>query len=284
MPSLSDELTLIGKLVSHYPGTALMRRAFQLTFPIEANFLSGENIEAGEMAKAIADICINLSLDHARLFASEGHSSVENRIIPQSDGFLRIRGNEEFFEACAEQLTCSETVRLTVVGPTFLEPDWWIARSKAANIGRLDFTEVLKKRLLGDPALRKSEIILRNNFDRYRSNLQEYVRNDREWRKLITEMRSCLRKLFGNAGERGPRIRCFDPGFSHLPHIFDDTVLIATRSSPLQKVNGGWKVDLPIQVASELEKWIAIFHGSNQTQQDALRELGEFLDRLENGC
>ncbi|MVA95652.1 hypothetical protein GN330_00085 [Nitratireductor sp. CAU 1489] len=283
MNSTHNDINLTARLLSELPSTELMSRAFSAAFPTEANFLPQAEVTPSEMASSIQAICKELGLDPEVIFGGLSAVYAEGEQEKTKAGVHRIQTHEEFFSTCGRELQTSRTLRVTVVGPTFLEPNWWLSRSNADSDIEPDFTTTLKERIEGGDRLQKCEIILRNNFERYSDNLSEYVSGKTEWKKLISEMKGSMKRLFGQSGEKGPRIRCFDPGFLHLPHIFDDTVLIGTRATPRHKVRGGWKITDPEHVANEIERWTSMFHTYPQTQSEAVAKLRLFMEELENG-
>ena len=272
---------LIARLISAYPTVPLLRTAFKTAFSIEAQFLPHKELDISKLSEAIAALCEKLDLDAEILFGDYREAQVAN--TGNNAKFIqRITKHQDFFDECAISVKSARSVRLTVVGPTFLEPNWWHDRARKDRGDALDFTECLKERIFSSKPLQKCEIILRNNTERYVKNLSQYVYSKTEWKKTLAEMRTAARELFGAGGDTGPRVRCFDPGFNHLPHLFDNSALIGTRRTPLDRVNGGWKISDPSAVALEIEKWTTTFHTYPQDQKEAVSNIRDFLTSLED--
>lgn len=267
-------------LAAAFPTEQLLLVAFRSAFPKESRFLPKSFLNAEQAQNTIAELIRELGLN-PDLLSSAAEENISTKDQPSANDYKRIHSHEDFFLECAKQAQSCASLRFTVVGPTFLEPQWWFNRDNSTNSLALNFSEVVSHRLYArDPNFR-CEVICRCNMERYSKNLREFISSKTEWRSAIKEMRGNARKLFGRSGEIGPRMRCFDPGFAHLPHIFDHCILIGTRTSPLAKVNGGWYTEGPDAVQVELKKWVELFHNYPQTQKDAVLKLYDFLDQLE---
>ncbi len=262
----------ITHLRSQFPDRTLLIQAIRSTAPLEAEWLddvSASDETIYESAAALVDaLQLNLSLESTLA------------TIARDAGIERIQGHHEFFTACCDELRRSQSLRLTLVGPTFLEPLWLRDRDAQTN-PRPDFTRELRERLF-TRTIAPCEIILRNNPVRYEANLREFVAGTDEFAHLIDGMLADSFELFGDQGEFGPRIRCIDPGYSHLPHLFDNVVLVGTRRSPNERVAGGWRMTDSATVAAERERWSELF-GYGGTQAEAVASLRSFIETLRLG-
>ncbi|MEV5721547.1 hypothetical protein AB0L41_47480 [Amycolatopsis mediterranei] len=192
--------------------------------------------------------------------------------------YERLSSYDEYFTACAREVNASSVVLKTLVGPTFLEPSWWHDRSAEAGI-TVELSIVLKEKILHG-SFTKAELILRNDLLRYGRTLAEFVVDKNEWNRLLDEMHENSGEIFGSQGERGPRFKCIDTGFSHLPTICENSVVIATRSAPQQRVHGGWLSRHKPVVEMEYERWRTVFDGIEQSQRQAIQKLSSFIEDL----
>ena len=140
---------------------------------------------------------------------------------------------------------------------------------------------VIREKILNNE-FAECELILRNNLDRYIRNLSELIIDEKEWKALITEMLTNCTNIFGKIGETGPQIRCIDTGYSHLPTICENVVVVSTRTSPNQKVHGGWLMVDPSTVSMEKEKWRMLFDQVEQTPKESVELLKKFIKKLRN--
>lgn len=262
----------IAQLRSQFPDRTLLVKAIRATAPLEGEWLDDSLASDESVYRSAAALVDALQLD----------LSLESTLdaVARDAGVERIQGHHEFFTACCDELRRSQSLRLTLVGPTFLEPLWLRDREAQSN-PRPDFTRELRERLFAR-TIAPCEIILRNNPVRYKANLREYAAGSEEFSDLIDEMLVDSQELFGDQGEFGPRIRCIDPGYSHLPHLFDDVVLVGTRRSPNERVAGGWRMTDSATVAAERERWSEVF-GYGGTQAEAVVSLRGFIETLKLG-
>ena len=240
------------RLQSQYPAESLIRVYVSRVCPIEAALLPSGEIPFHQYALSAARLleALGVAMQAGPLADPEARAEHEPK---------RLLSHREFFAECARQALASRTLRATFVGPTFLEPNWLVERSVQGDKFS-DFTYALRHKLFDDPeSFDVCEMVLRNNAPRYTRNLMEYVEDQKEWEKAIDEMKQALTILFGSHGEKGPRVRCIDPGYSHLPHLFDAAVVIGTRNSPEERVNGGWKIENASMINMEFERWAKLF-------------------------
>ena len=266
----------------NYPSKELIKHLLSRVCPDDEPLSIDERATLRSYAIAAAELMYVRGVDISA--ADEGltvttlgtTTPVETPFAPQ-----RLSSHREFFDACRHEAQTTKSIRFTLVGPTFLEPDWWHERYLAAG-NAPDFTMTVRDRILNrSPSFERCEAILRNNHERYSANLREFVSGKSEWARLIKNMMAGSKEIFGNRGEKGPRIRCFDPGYTHLPHIFDSAVLIGTRGSPQERVTGGWRIRDRSFIKLERERWESMFE-RQQTQQEAVERLREFLASLRN--
>lgn len=264
-------------LIGQYPTPELLIRFLRQEFPADATMFEStesENPDSVLYSSAARFLSgLGFSARSPLLAATQSLDSTN----PGESDVVKISTNTEFFRECALELARSNEVRLTVVGPTFLEPDWLSAREPIQS--EENFSVVLRA-AVESKRLKTCEIILRNDPERYTKNLREYVASEEEWGKVIDEMLDSLSRVFGERGECGPRIRCLNPGFAHLPHIFAGCVLVASRRTQGERVNGGWR--LTGQSIAELErgKWANIFEQADQDQAQAVDQLRAFVESL----
>lgn len=258
-------------LRAQYPTRELLIAFITSVARPEAQLLQRAEVDEDSLYSAAADVlgALKLRLDKIEV------ADVGSLVYSKGGGIWveRLTGYGAFFAGCVEALGQSESLRMTIVGPTFLEPDWWHGRETRLP----KFSSAVRNRVVGG-TLAACELILRNNAPRYLANLQEFVRDEDEWNKLLDEMIGESYRVFGTNGEQGPRIRCFDPGYAFLPHLFDQSVLIGTRRSPLERVSGGWVLRARELIEIERERWDYLFEESSQSQKTALGELRAFLD------
>lgn len=219
-------------------------------------------------------------LDALDLDAAETANQFESASTSAREPIARIPTNESFFAACATELGRSQTLRLTIVGPTFLEPEWLHQQAGDMDVNR-NFSLALRRRLFAGNL--HCEVILRNVRDRYLRNLAEFVHDGDQWERLLDEMLVDSFRLLGEHGERGPRLRCFNPGFNHIPHVFDDAAFVATRRSAAERVTGGWQFQTREMIDLERERWSSMFEAAAQQQSDAVQLLREFVESLRDG-
>lgn len=272
MPDRIDAGALATSLRERFPTRQLLMMFLDKVCPAEAPLFS-ESLACDEAlhlsaAKTLIALGIPLPVEeHASIAVKDSFDS-------QVDRYTTF---ESFFSTCVEELEKSHSLRVSLVGPTFLEPLWLHRRTRATR-NAPDFTVSLRKRVF-DGTLR-CEMILRNNRERYVLNLREFVSDRVEWQRIIDEMLKDSFKILGNRGEKGPRVRCFDPGFAFPLHIFDNSVLIGTRRTAAERVRGGWRLQKPDMVKLERERWSMIFDESPQSQADAVEIIRSFLDDI----
>lgn len=214
----------------------------------------------------------------------ESDSLEKNKIVLTEHSshkkYVRLNSHSEYFRRCAKEVNKSSILYKTIVGPTFLEPSWLHERSLKRGIA-VELSVVIREKILNNE-FAECELILRNNLDRYIQNLSELIIDEKEWKALITEMLTNCTNIFGKIGETGPQIRCIDTGYSHLPTICENVVVVSTRTSPNQKVHGGWLMVDPSTVSMEKEKWRMLFDQVEQTPKESVELLKKFIKKLRN--
>src|ERR1051326_1623048 len=177
------------RIMINYPSKELIKHLLSRVCPDDEPLSIDERATLRSYAIAAAELMYVRGVDISA--ADEGltvttlgtTTPVETPFAPQ-----RLSSHREFFDACRHEAQTTKSIRFTLVGPTFLEPDWWHERYLAAG-NAPDFTMTVRDRILNrSPSFERCEAILRNNHERYSANLREFVSGKREWARLIKNM------------------------------------------------------------------------------------------------
>jgi hypothetical protein len=276
--------TLSDRLLSRYPTTSLLRSAVaDVMGERYIAELPSDPVEPMVLAERITGLAQALGREDefAERLRNEDalcrSGSEAQRTSPRSLG-----SKYAFFaEACA-RISRTMSFRATFVGPVFLFPPWMI--EKRNRFKHTPNFSVAVRRFLQDAKAWDYEsvrLILRN-ADRFAVDYGRIVKGaDRN--RLVQDMLQAVTVLWGENGDEGPPIRCIDPGYLHLPHIFDDAVLVGTRPSAGAEVDGGWIETSADVVARERDRFDNVFDRVEQSQSEAIEKLQSFLRTMWNG-
>lgn len=260
-------------LLSRYPTAALLRQyAASILSAREVELLPSSAVDADVFALRLAEVLSALGLATV-----EGTSSQAIRTQAPSFTSRFLTTHQAFFDAVCEAMADTRTARVTIMGPTFLLPDYVLDRRDREKPGR-NFTRELKQKLV--LPIDFAHIVLRNSSERFASMISAYVESADEFRAVIGQMLDAQDEMSATGLYPTLRYRCVDTGYMHIPHIFDSVALLGSRRSPNAPVDGGWVVQDPLSVDMEKTRFDRIFEGSEQTRAQAAHRLREFLEGL----
>ena len=206
--------------------------------------------------------------------ASETNDSANSNLVAPGSSIQRLESPAEYFLSCRKEIAETTSLYKSLVGPTFLLPEWWLQR-RMVEAGTETQTQILKHKIL-EGSFSHCELILRNDLMRFRTNVAAHVKSDTEWDELIAEMLETIDFIFGAKGDRGPNIRCYEIGYTYLATLCDDSAIFAVRGAADKKVAGGWLTRDRETRAVELDRWRIIFDGIEQSKQEAVAGLKSF--------
>ncbi|MGQ4268607.1 hypothetical protein [Nocardiopsis changdeensis] len=276
--SQPSSLAIAESLLSRYPTSALLLEYAETVVSVrEMALLPSATVEADVIALRIAELMLALNLpfvDSKEGLVSSSESEPEASIFTAD--FLPT--HRMFFDAVCEAMSSSRTVRVTIMGPTFLLPDFIHFRRDREKPGR-NFTRELKEKL-SKGEVDFAYVVFRNSPERFMKMVGSYVKSNKEFERAINETIENLEMTTSQRIFPSLQFRCVDTGYMHIPHIFDSVALLASRRSPETAVDGGWVVRDRPSLDMEKARFDRVFEGTSQTQSMASVQLRRFLESL----
>ena len=227
--------------------------------------LCGNHAQLAESGAIGADLFLTLS----RLQLSADKRAGSNAVM--------LHDRPAYLGAITRRLS-APTARLyaAYVGPLPLHPDWYFA-IRDASTGQPNM-DVGIRSLLRERAGTDVRIVFRN-VERYRQKLEELVTPTMRG-KLKDDMLAEIDRIWGEDGSSGPQICCFDTGPFHIPTIFDDCAVTASRETPGAPITEGVLVQDPTLVEWEAAAFNRLFDGCYRGQATEVFQLRSYVEEI----
>ncbi|MBF4996679.1 hypothetical protein IRT45_05860 [Nocardia sp. BSTN01] len=261
-------LAVAQQLVARFPSLTLLREVANSTLERrEYSLLPIGAIEPELYALRLAEVVLALGINIEKITGID-----EVRVNAGDFTSPFITTHTEFFDAVCVAMEGSETIRVTIMGPTFLIPEHVLLERSRRKAGR-NFTKELQDKL---DQFTLARLVIRNSRERFLKTIDPYVASISDRNAVVEQMLENLDHL--RRGLIFPRLqfRCVDTGFSNIPHLFDSVGLLGSRRSADTAVDGGWLLNDPAVLGLEKEKYDRVFNAS-QSQSEAYEKMEQFL-------
>lgn len=191
-----------------------------------------------------------------------------------------LDSRSDYLREIATQLfNTGDHLCLTYVGPLCLHPDWYFERrDRIVELPNMD--RPMREYLRQHSHFRKTTIrIIFRNSSRYFQKVNEIVQSNERMR-FIEDVLQEIDNIWGSDGQRGPDVCCLDTGFFHIPVLFKDVAISASRSAPNMPIQKGVLYSDPQYVLWEKQSFNDIFDMSHRGQQTELDMLKSFISSL----
>lgn len=192
-----------------------------------------------------------------------------------------LHSRSAFISRAAASVKQSNSFRAQITGPFFCHPASYF-RLKAPDLQYPDLDKAISDKVLSLNG-RTSEIrLIISNSKRYVQKVKERVPNA----ELKSFFESCLQRvdeIWGEDRLSGPDLCCAYLGSIHIPYIFDRSVLIQHRKTPMTPTEGGDYASDHAMVEMERNRFDSIFDNNSEGQSKEIFKLKEFFSRLAEG-
>lgn len=175
-----------------------------------------------------------------------------------------------------------------VIGPHFLEPDWFIQNRLERNDRKKSFAMALRKYI--DDSLnsddennkhRKIRLILRNNI-RYAHILNEYIEKD-QINDLIRGMKYNLHSIFDNSDAKSIiKFHCMDDSGYEQIIVTQKELLIPFREEQNAQIEHGYLIEDEKEIEIKKNNFELIFKHNSTNQDEEITLLDNYISSLES--
>lgn len=253
-------------MLSLYPTSSLLLEAVSSVFSFaDVRLLPDSSVPPNIVALRIVEMAKYTGQDLSPLLKPSRRSDSMHTPF--------IASHRSFFDQACVELERTNSVRCSLMGPTFLLPDEVFNKRICRKPGR-SFARELKTAAERLTTLR---VIVRNDRERFRSTYLPYIGRDGEL-ELVHSMLEVASRI--RCGEMLTRLefRCVDIGYANPPHLFEQVALIGSRPRPDESVDGGWVITDKTSMATEEAKFDRVF--LSYDRNESWDNLGTFLAGL----
>lgn len=204
-------------------------------------------------------------------------------VRPTSNEFAErhLTTRSAFILACTESLRSAQTIRATLVGPLLVHPKWYSDRRQPHRLYP-NFDLALREKIM---ELRQNATLLDDvrlifrNSKRYTDKIDSVVfESERE--KFKQDVLSGIDEIWGEDGQRGPRICCVDTGNLRVEVIYDDCILSSVRPRSGDPIEGGNLVRSRSSAKNERSTFDQLFEANYSGQHHEVMRLKNFISSL----
>lgn len=196
------------------------------------------------------------------------------------DGEIRDRPQWSAFARKQLAPGGTRSLRMTLTGPLFLHTDAYYERLNRDPAGphmEAELRDFLFRNAANDNA--DIHIIVRCT-ERYFASVAAHVPPER--REAFTELvLGQIDALWGENGDRGPNLCCYNTGISDICAVFDDAVVVSWRSAEIREMGYPMTVNhRPEVIAVRRQRFDDTFAANSDGQQRELEKLREFVREI----
>lgn len=195
-------------------------------------------------------------------------------------GKLNLKTRSELVDAYIKCLDGTNTFRNMLVGPTFLSP-YWFRERVMANKNYKDFDSLFLKfaqENSSDSVNDNIKLIFRNT-QRYVEKVCEYLSVD-EYNRFFEEVLKNTHNLWGDSGEKGPKLCCVDPGYMHIITVSDVAGVITQRLGTLDPTRQGYFTSDTEEISGMKANFDEMFDYHYSSQYGEINKLRNFIKTI----
>lgn len=263
----------------------------QMAYPIGACCVPACRLPASNVFRMDASEALPVCRTHYQA-AEAGEMSLS--ILKAVRDFLVVRPFKstrmletrvELLDSLAELTIRSQgrDMRLNLVGPLLLHPDWYHARrdereKPAANMDSVLFTALSSR---SGSEYHDVKLLFRN-VDRYKAKVSETVTSTKERKKLVDEMLDNLDRIWPDEAAGGPDLVCLETGFHRHPFIYQSAMIDVVRMRPDSPTSSGVYYSDAGYVSSQRELFDKLFEEYSKSRRQEFRKLRRFIISLKD--
>jgi hypothetical protein len=218
--------------------------------------------------------------DIKHMLIETGHRSFSGVKYYNKEEFELLDSRTAFFNEAIRLISLEpRKLRIMLVGPVFLHPDWIFARRDKVET-RPSFARQFQSYLFGSLAVDRDIRILLNNTERYIQVLRKLLKGS-ELQRFKTDVLANLRVLVEQDVHRSVGLCCLNPGYYQMVYITERACLETSRETIDTPIKGGAVCRDPFYISKQIDKFDRIYDNAFQGVDRELNTLRHFVDSIE---